>query len=126
MGSISRHTDSEQLLPVILDNRAKFDPKGVWAKYPISSTSYAQGFRSATHLEVAQAVDKVAWILEESLGRSQNFETIAYLGPNDLRSTIIVLAGIKAGYKVGSISILGNRSFSDHCRHFYPLRETAK
>ena len=107
MGSISRHTDGEQLLPVILDNRAKSDPDGVWAKFPISPTSYAQGFRSVTHFEVARAVDKVAWILEETLGRSKTFETIAYLGPNDLRCTIVVLAGVKVGYKVNFISSLG-------------------
>ncbi|KAG4438803.1 hypothetical protein IFR05_005694 [Cadophora sp. M221] len=99
MGSINFYVESNELLPIILENRAKTDPHGVWAKFPVSSTTYAEGFRSATHLELLNAVNKVAWLLEESLGRSETFETIAYLGPNDLRSIIVVLAGIKAGYK---------------------------
>ncbi|PVH73918.1 putative AMP dependent ligase/synthetase [Cadophora sp. DSE1049] len=99
MGSITPHVENNELLPIILENRAKSDPYGVWAKFPISSSTYKEGFRSATHLELLNAVNKLAWLLEESLGRSENFETIAYLGPNDLRSIIVVLAGIKTGYK---------------------------
>ncbi|KAH7411425.1 putative NRPS-like enzyme [Cadophora sp. MPI-SDFR-AT-0126] len=99
MGSITPHVENNELLPIILENRANSDPHGIWAKFPISSTTYKEGFRSATHLELLNAVSKVAWLLEKSLGRSENFETIAYLGPNDLRSIIVVLAGIKTGYK---------------------------
>ena len=94
------YTDGKQLLPVIVDDRAQNDPLGVWAKFPISPTSYAQGFRSVTHLEMANAVNRIAWILENTLGKSKTFETIAYLGPNDLRCTMVVLAGVKVGYKV--------------------------
>ena len=100
MGDISLFVESDELLPTILENRAKTDPNGTWAKFPISTSTYQDGFRSATHLELLNAVNKVAWLLEESLGRSDTFETIAYLGPNDLRSIIVVLAGIKTGYKV--------------------------
>ncbi|KAG4420085.1 hypothetical protein IFR04_006744 [Cadophora malorum] len=99
MGSISPHVESNELLPTILENRAKSDPHGIWAKFPISSSTYREGFRSATHLELLNAVNKMAWLLEESLGRSEDYGTIAYLGPNDLRSIIVVLAGIKTGYK---------------------------
>lgn len=94
------HIDGNQLLPVILENRAREDPHGIWAKFPISPNSYSEGFRSVTRQEMMNAVNRVAWILERDLGRSQTFETIAYIGPNDLRCTIVVLAGIKVGYKV--------------------------
>ncbi|KAH6696768.1 putative NRPS-like enzyme [Leptodontidium sp. MPI-SDFR-AT-0119] len=99
MGSTNPYVESNELLPIILENRAKTDPHGVWAKFPISPITYTEGFRSATHLELLNAVNKVAWLLEMSLGRSESFETIAYLGPNDLRSIIVVIGGIKAGYK---------------------------
>lgn len=102
MGSTNPYVESNELLPIILENRAKTDPHGVWAKFPISPTTYTEGFRSATHLELLNAVNKVAWLLEMSLGRSESFETIAYLGPNDIRSIIIVIGGIKTGYKVSS------------------------
>jgi len=102
MGSISTYVESNELLPIILENRARYNPNGVWARFPNSPSSYAEGFRSATHLELLNAVNKVAWLLEETLGKGKNFETIAYIGPNDLRCSIVVLAGIKAGYKVGA------------------------
>lgn len=107
MGSINPYVESNQLLPVILENRAKTDPHGIWAKFPVSPSTYTEGFRSATHLELLNAVNKVAWLLEETLGRGKNFETIAYLGPNDLRSIIVVLAGIKTGYKVRQYELNG-------------------
>jgi hypothetical protein len=100
MGSIGQFVERDQLIPVILENRAKLDPHGIWARFPISSQSYKEGFRSATHLELLNAVNKVAWLIEETLGKSNNFETIAYLGLNDLRYAIVVLAAIKTGYKV--------------------------
>ncbi|KAH9211309.1 putative NRPS-like enzyme [Leptodontidium sp. 2 PMI_412] len=99
MGFTNPYVESNELLPIILENRAKTDSHGVWAKFPISPTTYTEGFRSATHLELLNAVNKVAWLLEMSLGRSESFETIAYLRPNDLRSIIVVIGGIKAGYK---------------------------
>jgi hypothetical protein len=98
-------SDSNQLLPTILDNRARTNPHGIWAKFPVSPTTYGSGFRSATHLEVANAINKVAWLLDEHFGKGKDFETLAYLGPNDLRYTIVVVAGIKAGYKASYMSV---------------------
>ncbi len=94
-----------QTLPAILEQRATTEPDGVFAKVPISTT-YAEGFRSVTYLELLSAVNRVAWLLEEQFGKSQNFPTIAYLGPGDLRYSIVVLAGIKSGYKVNTITIM--------------------
>lgn len=93
-------SSTDQVLPNVLDNRARNNPNGAWAKFPSSNTTYEDGFRVATNNQVANAVNRVAWLLEEQLGRGQNFETIAYIGPNDLRSYIVLLAGIKVGHKV--------------------------
>lgn len=93
-------SSTDQLLPTVLDDRARSNPKGVWAKFPSSNTTYEDGFRVATNHQVANAVNRVAWLLEEQLGRGQNFDTIAYIGPNDLRSYVVLLAGIKVGNKV--------------------------
>jgi acyl-CoA synthetase (AMP-forming)/AMP-acid ligase II len=91
---------SHQLLPTVIETRAKLDPNGVFAKFPVSSISYDSGFRSITHLEALNAINHVAWTLEENFGKGQNFETVAYIGPNDPRYHIVLIAGIKAGYKV--------------------------
>ncbi|KAK4106758.1 acetyl-CoA synthetase-like protein [Parathielavia hyrcaniae] len=88
-----------QLLPAILDRRAQSNPDRVWAKFPGSSTSYDQGFRAATYGQICNAVNRVAWMLAETIGPSAEFDTLAYLGPSDLRYHVVILAAIKTGYK---------------------------
>ena len=50
--------------------------------------------------EFVRAVGKTAWWLEENIGQSTVHETMAYIGPSDLRYAIIFLAAVKYGYKV--------------------------
>lgn len=38
--------------------------------------------------------------MEAELGRGQSFNTVAYLGPSDLLTSIIIVAAIKTGHKV--------------------------
>jgi len=56
--------------------------------------------RAATYSQMLNAVNKVAWILDQSVGKSAAFDTLAYLGPSDLRYHIVLLAAIKTRYKV--------------------------
>ena len=95
-------SDKRQLLPSILDHRAQSSPGGIWAKYPASDTTYKSGFKTATNNQVANAVNIVAWKLKDLVGDTQGFPTIAYLGPNDLRYYVVMLAAIKVGCKVSS------------------------
>lgn len=46
------------------------------------------------------AVNCIAHLLNDKLGESQSFETLAYIGPNDLRYHIVLMAAMKMGYKV--------------------------
>jgi hypothetical protein len=100
--SAAEATNSNQLLPTIFETRARLNPDGVFVKFPVSPTNYDSGFRSVTHLQALNAINHVAWAIEKSFGKGQNFETIAYLGPNDPRSHIVLIAGIKVGYKVSN------------------------
>jgi hypothetical protein len=92
--------DSNRLLPRVIDLRAQTNPQELFAKVPASTSTYASGFRSVTNLEFSNAINKVAWLLQGQLGKSKDFDTLAYIGPNDLRYSIVVIAAIKAGYKV--------------------------
>lgn len=92
--------ESGRLLPSILEHRAASEPDRVWAKFPVSSTSYDQGFRAATYSQINSAVNQVAWILQDDIGISTQSDTLAYLGPSDLRYHIVLLAAMKIGYKV--------------------------
>jgi len=95
----SNHSHGEQLLPTLLENRANVEPNGIFAKIPLSTTTYAQGFRSVTNAELCNAINRVAWLIDGQFGKGHNFPTLAYLGPSDLRYSIVVVAAIKAGYK---------------------------
>ncbi|KAE9380743.1 putative NRPS-like enzyme [Stipitochalara longipes BDJ] len=102
---MTKHSDAEapnshQLLPTIFETRAKLNPDGVFAQFPVSPTNYDSGFRSVTNLQALNAINHVAWAIEKSFGKGQNFETIAYLGPSDPRSHLVLIAGIKVGYKI--------------------------
>ncbi|KAL3492079.1 putative NRPS-like enzyme [Aspergillus germanicus] len=65
------------------------------AKFSASSTSYEQGFRPATYSQMRNAVDRVAWLLKEQIGQSTTLETLAYMGPGDLRYHIVLLAACR-------------------------------
>jgi len=95
-------TYAEQLLPTVLGNRAKAEPQCIFAKVPLSPTNYEAGFRSVSFSELHTAINRVAWLLESHFGRSENFPTITYLGPSDLRYSIVLVAAIKVGYKVST------------------------
>ncbi|KAK4233779.1 hypothetical protein C8A03DRAFT_47750 [Achaetomium macrosporum] len=56
-------------------------------------------FRAATYGQIRNAVNRVAWMLSNTIGTSTQFDTLAYLGPSDLRYHIVILAAIKTGYK---------------------------
>lgn len=84
----------------MLDSRAEADPNRVWARYPVSATSYTAGFQTATYSQMRTAVNRAARLLCDTLGESETFETLAYIGPNDLRYHIFLTAAIKTGYKV--------------------------
>ena len=91
-----------RLLPQVVDRLSQSDPQRVYVIFPLSS-DLSRGFRDVTMLEIARAVNKLAWWIEMNLGRSTVFETVAYIGPSDLRYAIVFLAAVKCGYKVSEV-----------------------
>jgi len=88
-----------RLVPQVADEIAKLDPHRIYASIPYSP-DVTEGFRDVTFLQLAHAVNHIAWWLHQDFGRSNDFETLAYMGISDLRYTVIFLAAIKCGYKV--------------------------
>lgn len=120
---------AEQLLPNLFDERARTEPQRVFAKTPVSPARYADGFRSVTFLEIATAINRVAWLLDAQFGKGEDFPTITYIGPSDLRYSIMVVAAIKVGYKVRSSRCPQTKILvADVHAHrlFYLLRGTVK
>ena len=99
MGSIVPAAKAGIWLPSVVALNAEQDPNGLFARFP-SGSSYSDGFQDVTKLQFATAIDHVASLIEGQHGKSTSVETFAYIGPNDLRYLIVLVAGIKAGYKV--------------------------
>jgi acyl-coenzyme A synthetase/AMP-(fatty) acid ligase len=91
----------DDLLPNVIDSKAKTRPSDVWAEFPVSDTGYQDGFRSVTNAEFANAVNGAArWLLDTLGAPKQKHEVIAYAGPNDVRAPAMVLGAAKVGYVV--------------------------
>ena len=92
--------NARKLLPVAIDEIARNEPDAHYAEYPKAPTSYEEGFTPVTYAQFANAINGAAWLLENKLGKGAAFQTLAYLGPSDLRYMIFAMAAVKAGYKV--------------------------
>ncbi|KLU92075.1 hypothetical protein MAPG_11022 [Magnaporthiopsis poae ATCC 64411] len=108
-----------RLLPTIVDHMARTEPDKEWLSVPRSNKA-SDGWRPITFGQLADAVNRVAAILiarhpqtqSQTNGTShinpvprasdeypKRFQTLAYIGPNDARYHIFVLACAKAGCK---------------------------
>ena len=93
-------TTGKRLLPHIVDERSRTEYERPFALYPRSKIP-SQGFREVSYKQLANAVNRAAWWLESYITQDEEKESpVAYLGPNDLRYIIFVLATMKTGRKV--------------------------
>jgi hypothetical protein len=101
-GPKARHSihDTPQLLINMLDGMARVRPASLYGQYPISPLGYDKGLRNITHGQLANAVNGAAWWLTERLGPGKDFQTLCYMGWNDIRYVAFLLGAVKAGYKV--------------------------
>lgn len=90
----------KRLLNHVVDEMARENPDALYAELPLSPTSFGAGFRKVTYRAFANAINGMAWWLHRTLGPGKHFETLLYLGPNDLRHNILLLGAVKSGYKV--------------------------
>lgn len=89
-----------RLLPNVIDELASTDPERVIYSYTRTKNP-ADGFRDVTVKALSRAIDRCAWHITEQLGPPKEaFPTIAYMGPQDVVYTILIMASVKAGYKV--------------------------
>ncbi|KAK5994515.1 Non-canonical non-ribosomal peptide synthetase FUB8 [Cladobotryum mycophilum] len=97
-----------RLIANVVDEVATLDPTRPFFHVPVS-TDPRDGWKPITYKEIANAVNYVAHEIaaraRENGPRDQDeYPTIAYIGPNDVRYTIMMLASIKAHHKVLFIS----------------------
>lgn len=101
------------LLPAVVDLRALTDPQRLFCALVLSTTDVEQDLRLVSYSDYANAVNSCAWWLDETLGKADDRElpTVGYLGPPDLRQTIVALAAAKTNRKVrmGHLPFVGRR-----------------
>ncbi|KAJ5620269.1 NRPS-like enzyme [Penicillium lagena] len=87
-----------RLLANVIDAKAKSMASDPWLLYaPSSLWEQEGGFRTITWNQFANAINKAAFWLDENIPReSPGRETIAYLGPNDARYYILMVAVAKS------------------------------
>ena len=85
-----------RLLPVLIDEIAQQEPGRLFCIIH----GLPGGSRSLNMNDFARAINRASYWLEAHIGRGETFETLAYMGPNDIRYYILMLAAIKVGYKL--------------------------
>ncbi|PWY68955.1 NRPS-like enzyme [Aspergillus sclerotioniger CBS 115572] len=88
-----------ELIPHLVDHYAKTTPEEIYAEYPISPTSYDDGYRPITYRSFANAINGMAWWLIKTLGPGRG-EILTYIGPHDVRYPALVLGAVKTGYSL--------------------------
>lgn len=98
-------TFGRRLVPNVIDDIAQTDPLRECFSIPRSSDP-ADGWRAVTFKQYANSINHVSHLIIDNCGRplTDTFPTIAYIGPNDARYLVMLVAAVKAGYKVISDS----------------------
>ncbi|KAK6725307.1 hypothetical protein SNK04_004112 [Fusarium graminearum] len=94
------------VLVKFVDNIAKNEPERPFVFIP-SGDKAQDGWKPVTYAQLNNAINYMAHSLSKTITRSPNdeeFPTIAYIGSNDMRYTIMLFACIKAGFKALFIS----------------------
>ncbi|EWG54274.1 hypothetical protein FVEG_12530 [Fusarium verticillioides 7600] len=100
MGSISHlPAYGHRLLPVLIDEISRDEPDRVLFYTPRNGQP-SQGYDEVTTKIFANAIDRLCGWLDSQLGSPTVSKTIAYIGQNDLRYFIIMIASTKLGHRL--------------------------
>lgn len=87
------------LLPYAVDNLAATTPAAIFCVHP-NSSEISEGWQIITFKSLAIAANNLAWWIDGSIGQSKSLEAVAYIGANDIRYAIFILACLKTGHIV--------------------------
>ncbi|MCJ1250586.1 hypothetical protein MMC30_007814 [Trapelia coarctata] len=97
--------DSDQagkrLIVSLIDEYATNNPSRVWASIPKDNDDLTKGFKDISFQQFANAINHAAKWLEQTItSQFSHFETLAYIGPKDLRYPILAVAAVKCGIQL--------------------------
>ena len=103
MNGHSHIPHGQRLLPTVIDEISEKEPEKVFAIIP-RTLNLDDGFVNVTYRDFGNAINRMAAWLEEKMGRSSSFKTLAYMGPSDIGYFIMTIAACKVGFKVSNMS----------------------
>ncbi len=86
-----------RLLSSVIDERAESNHQRPFASIPISN-DVRKGYQDISYKVFANAINRCALWIKQHIGQSSSFETLAYIGVNDLRYHILCMAAVKTGH----------------------------
>ncbi|KAF7531775.1 hypothetical protein G7054_g8564 [Neopestalotiopsis clavispora] len=89
----------------IVDTRTAETPDRVFCEI-LEADWREKGPREITYAQFARAVNRVCWWFENEFGTAKDFEAFAYVGDNDLRYNIIMIAAQKSERTVSYHAVL--------------------
>ncbi|KAH8901470.1 acetyl-CoA synthetase-like protein [Thozetella sp. PMI_491] len=90
----------DRLLPQIVESNADVYPKKIYAIFPRAEDKTDE-YRQLNYQQFANSINRAAWWLDSTLGtKLEPFETFTYIGPKDVRYSVLAIAAIKAERKV--------------------------
>lgn len=90
---------SDLSLPDLIDQIAAHTPDRVFISLPVTHNP-ADGYHDYTFQDLANAINRCAWWIDATIAIDS--ETLAYIGSQDFRCTIMIVAAIKTGHRVGN------------------------
>lgn len=100
MGSYTAPEYGRTLLPVAIDDKAEKTPQSVWCSLPYDDSDLSKGYEDITYATFANAINQMAWFIEQRFQPSKTFDTFAYIGLPDITYMFVQIAAAKTGYKV--------------------------
>ncbi|KAJ5364757.1 uncharacterized protein N7496_010470 [Penicillium cataractarum] len=88
----------KRLLSRVVDDAAQRDPERLFAVIP-RGVKVSDGFQNFTMKELAHVVNSLCWWIEKTIGPAISQERLAYIGMNDVRYCMFILACQKLGYE---------------------------
>ena len=88
-----------RLLVTAIEEKAQWQPFDTFVRYAPEDWE-KNGYKTINWSQFASAIDRVAYLLDERLGKSANSDVVGYFGPTDARYSILVPACIKTGRTV--------------------------
>ncbi|KAJ5317676.1 NRPS-like enzyme [Penicillium antarcticum] len=104
-----------QLLPQLVDDINEQDPDRLFCIHPVSQDRIDE-WRHITFKDLFNAINRVSWWIESKLSGKNNGEqhVLAYVGTNDLRYAVFVLACMKTGHVALLVSTRNSLPANQH------------